>query len=115
MELVNINSTYDEIIVFLLVAIIGIVLAYILSRAADDAYLHKVRENLSSLTDEDFDAFDSKSCENIAFQIENYTFADTEFGNLSRECAIFILKGLAENMNDNENLSEYFFRKNNET
>ena len=62
-------------------------------------------------TKEDFKEMNSKSCSGIAYQIDIHTYSHNDFGNLSRECAILILNGLAENMKDGETLSEYFERK----
>lgn len=59
----------------------------------------------------DFEQMDSKSCTGIAYQIDIHTYSVSDFGNHSRECAILILNGLAENMKDGETLSEYFKRK----
>lgn len=59
----------------------------------------------------DFEKMNGKSCTGIAYQIDINTYSDCDFGNFSRECASFILNGLAENMKDGETLSEYFKRK----
>ncbi len=59
----------------------------------------------------DFEEMDAKSCTGIAYQIEIHTYSNSGFGNLSRECAVLILNGLAENMKDGETLSEFFARK----
>ena len=59
----------------------------------------------------DFRQMNAKSCTGIAYQIDIHTYSDSDFGNLSREYAILILNGLAENMKDGETLSEYFKRK----
>ena len=111
MNITNMDDTYTKIIIFSIIAVSMFILVHVLAKAVDNATFQKVRENLLPLVDEDFDLFDSECCNSIAFQIENGTYSDTEFGDLSRECAIFILKGLAENMGEDETLSEYFLRK----
>ncbi len=62
-------------------------------------------------TKEDFKKMNGKSCSGIAYQIEIHTYSQSDYGNLSRECAILILNALAENLKDGETLSEYFNRK----
>lgn len=59
----------------------------------------------------DFKHMNAKSCTGIAYQINIHTYSDSDFGNLSREYAILILSGLAENMKEDETLSKYFKRK----
>lgn len=63
---------------------------------------HPVEENLKSWTGE--------SCRGIAEQIKTHTASDNDFGVLSMECAILILNKLAESMNADETLEEYFQR-----
>lgn len=52
-----------------------------------------------------------KTCIGVAHQIDNNTYSNNDFGNATREYAVMILNGLAENMRDGETLSEYFDRK----
>lgn len=58
-----------------------------------------------------FEKMNGKSCADIAYQIDMHTYSDSDFGNFSRECAILVLNGIADNMKDGETLSEYFERK----
>lgn len=78
--------------------------------------LRRVREQqtFSPPVKSDFDRMNGKSCSGIAYQIDIHTYSDSDFGNYSRECAILILNGLAENMKEGETLSEYFKRKEHE-
>lgn len=75
--------------------------------------LRRVREQqtFSHPIKSDFDRMNGKSCSGIAYQIDMHTYSDNDFGNFSRECAILILNGLAENIKEGETLSEYFKRK----
>ena len=43
--------------------------------------------------------------------IDINTYSTNDYGNLTREYAVMILKELAQNMRDGENLSEYLDRK----
>lgn len=63
---------------------------------------HPVEENLKSWTGE--------SCRGIAEQMKTHTASDNDFGVLSMECAILILNKLAESMNADETMEEYFRR-----
>ena len=51
------------------------------------------------------------TCIGIANQIDINTYSTNDYGNLTREYAVMILKELAQNMRDGENLSEYLDRK----
>ena len=51
------------------------------------------------------------TCIGIANQIDINTYSTNDYGNLTREYAAMILKELAQNMRDGENLSEYLDRK----
>lgn len=112
MKTINLDHTHIRIIVLILAAATVLIMAHILIKAVDEAFFQKISKNLLPFNNTDFEMFDGKCCKSIAFQLENHNCADTEFGDLSRECAIFILKGLAQDMKNNENLSEYFLRKN---
>lgn len=59
-------------------------------------------------TEKDLSKFNAKTCQGIAYQIEVNTESDNDYGNLAREVAAFILKKLAENMNEDETLEQYF-------
>lgn len=86
----------------------------VLKAEADTIWrLRRVREQqtFSPPVKSDFDRMNGKSCSGIAYQIDIHTYSDSDFGNYSRECAILILNGLAENIKEGETLSEYFKRK----
>ena len=51
------------------------------------------------------------TCIGIANQIDINTYSTNDYGNLTREYAAMILKELAQNMREGENLSEYLDRK----
>ena len=68
-----------------------------------DVFPHPTKEFLERYT--------RNSCIGIADQIKTNAFSDDDYGNYSRECAIFVLNALAENMPENESLAEYFERK----
>ena len=51
------------------------------------------------------------TCIGIANQIDFNTYSTNDYGNLTRVYAVMILKELAQNMRDGENLSEYLDRK----
>ncbi|MDE6593582.1 MAG: hypothetical protein K2K57_11050 [Oscillospiraceae bacterium] len=63
-------------------------------------------------TEEVLKKFTRKSCLSIANQIDNNSYSDDEFGNLSRECAVVILESLAENIPENKSLADYFDENN---
>lgn len=63
------------------------------------------------ITEKDFERITGKHCNGIAYQVDIDTYSNNDLGNLARECTIFILGKLAENMKDGETLSEYFKRK----
>lgn len=86
----------------------------VLKAEADTIWrLRRVREQdtFPHPSKKDFDHMNSKSCTGISYQIDIHTYSTSDYGNLSRECAILILNGLAENMKEGETLSEYFKRK----
>lgn len=64
---------------------------------------HPTKETLKEISGD--------GCSGIAYQIETHTYSDSDYGNLSRECAVFVLNELATNMKKGESLSEYFSRK----
>lgn len=59
----------------------------------------------------DLKKMNKKTCVSIANQLDTNSYSSNDYGNLTRECAIMIIKELALNMNDEETLSEYFERK----
>lgn len=104
----------------LLSAVISCVYAHRIKSKAKDEILNalqccrRVREQtvLPHPTKSDLRKVTNDGCRSIAYQIDNNTYSDDYFGNHSRECAMLILKSLAENMREGENLAEYFARKN---
>lgn len=68
-----------------------------------NVFPHPTKDDLEDLTE--------KSCGGIAVQIEHNSYSDNDYGNYARECAAFILRSLADNMNSGETLAEYFLRK----
>ncbi|MCH5199748.1 MAG: hypothetical protein J1F60_02220 [Oscillospiraceae bacterium] len=74
-------------------------------RRVNEQYVfpHPTKETLKTLSGD--------SCSGIAYQIETNSYSDSDYGNLSRECAVFVLNELAANMKKDESLSEYFSRK----
>lgn len=62
----------------------------------------------------DFEKMNGKSCSGIAHQIDKNTYSDNDYGNLSRDYAVLILNGIAQNMKEGETLSEFLERKESE-
>ncbi|MCH5192826.1 MAG: hypothetical protein J1F11_02620 [Oscillospiraceae bacterium] len=62
-------------------------------------------------TENDLQRFNGKSCKGIAYQLDNNTYSDDDYGNFSRECAALILNALAKNLPDGKSLAEYFSEK----
>ena len=59
----------------------------------------------------DLERLTGKGCCCIAAHIDNNSYSDDDYGNYARECAVFILRSLADNMNDGETLAKYFTRE----
>ena len=73
-----------------------------------DRKVREVRHERIHPNNKSLEKFTRTCCINIAKQIETNSYSDDEYGDFSLECAVIVLRALAENMPDDVSLADYF-------